>query len=45
MKTPVGLETFVLIFQANVGTAWICALATLILVPSDVYHAMQVCTL
>ena len=24
------------------GLAWICALATLILVPSDIYHAMQV---
>lgn len=28
--------------QVNVGLAWICALATLILVPSDIYHAMQV---
>ena len=28
--------------QVNVGLAWICALSTLILVPSDIYHAMQV---
>ncbi|CAL8470464.1 g10006 [Coccomyxa elongata] len=27
--------------KVNVGSAWICALATLILVPSDVYHALQ----
>ena len=31
-----------LCLQVNVGLAWICALATLILVPSDIYHAMQV---
>ena len=31
--------------QVNVGLAWICALATLILVPSDIYHAMQVINL
>lgn len=29
--------------QVNVGIAWISALATLILVPSDIYHAMQAC--
>jgi hypothetical protein len=28
--------------QVNVGLAWVCALSTLILVPSDIYHAMQV---
>ena len=27
--------------QVDVGIAWISALATLILVPSDIYHAMQ----
>jgi hypothetical protein len=30
------------VLQVNVGLAWICAVATLILVPSDIYHAMQV---
>ena len=29
--------------QVDVGIAWISALATLILVPSDIYHAMQAC--
>jgi hypothetical protein len=28
--------------QVNVGVAWICAVSTLTLVPSDIYHAMQV---
>ena len=27
--------------QVDVGISWVSALATLILVPSDIYHAMQ----
>ena len=30
--------------QVDVGISWVSALATLILVPSDIYHAMQVST-
>ena len=30
--------------QVDVGISWVSALATLILVPSDIYHAMQVTT-